>query len=514
MARRSTKIKSESTVSSERILSDRRSRFNPIASLTPQSLVQRINAWDGGHLYNLALTFQAVESRDDNLMAVAPTRYEQAARLPWEVLILEGHADNPVAQEQAAALRFLYNNLSATDATDQDLTGGVSVLLRQAAKAIGHKYSVHELIWQPADPVWDRSGDKPEVLQGLSLSARHIPLWFFEATHSKLKYLPLYAGTDGTDLEPDGWFVAVGRGLLLASTINYLFQRMSLNDWASFNRDFGRPLIDAVTDAAKGSAEWLQIKSDIEELFGAKALLHGSGATVNFIKAVEGQATFDALIDRLERRVLRLWTGSDLATAAGASGDVGASLQRTTQDAILESDAAWLSEQCNVALDKPALKWWFGPEAAARPLAYFRLTPPRRLDTTNELAVDKAIVGMGGQVKLGNIAERYGRSVENGDDTAKPEQTANPFGSSVPAAPMINEMSDIEQALAADLAPYRARIDALAAIADPDEFARALQALQNDLANAVPTANTAHRTALETSLAEAVAKALGQEVRR
>ena len=57
-------------------------------------------------------------------------------------------------------------------------------------------------------------------------------------------------------MDDQDWLVTVGQGVLMPSVINYLFQKMSLNDWVIYNRDFGRPLVDAVTNAAKGTQEW------------------------------------------------------------------------------------------------------------------------------------------------------------------------------------------------------------------------------------------------------------------
>jgi hypothetical protein len=483
------RLKSESAVTSERIVSERRYRFNPIRNLNSATLVQRIEAWDAGHLNELARTFHAIESRDDQLATIAPARYDGPSRLPWDILVAEGESENPEALKQRAELLYFYNNLRATDVTEQNLRGSLSLFLRQAARARGHRYSVHETVWQPRAPVWatDPNG-APVVRDGLSAEYRFVPLWFFENTESRLRYLPINAGTYGVEMTAEDWFVCVGTGLLLPSTINYVFQRMSLNDWLQFNKDFGAGFLDAETSAEKSSAEWTGLRNDIAALFRAKGLVHGTGTKITYSGPQSGQAIFDALLERLEKRLIRLWTGSELAVKAGPSDSVGAGNQMQFTDAILEADALWLEEQVHEGVTMPVLRWWHG--AGVRPLVYFKLKTPAKQNTDIELKKDTALIGWGAQIALGKLAEKYGATVANGEEFARP---AAPTGSTVAASPpqgFVNEAGAariaaqtkqaVARALAAANQPLAERLDVLLALDDEAAFIRELQAIAAD----------------------------------
>lgn len=485
-------------VSAERITADRRYRFNPIRDLSAARLVRRIESWEAGHIQDLARTFAAVETRDDNLVTLAPGRYDAPSRLPWDILIAEGESENPEALRQRAALLYFFNSLRATDATEQNLRGSFSLFVRQVARAIGHRYSVHETIWRPADPVWDLSDpEQPIVRAGLSAEYRFVPLWFFENTESRLRYLPVNVASQGQEMAEQDWFVAVGRGLLLASTINYVFQRMSLNDWLQFNKDFGSGFLDVATAAEKGSAEWAGLRNDIASLFRAKGLLHGTGTTVTYSGPGSGQAIFDGLLERLEKRLIRLWTGSELAVKAGPSDGVGATNQQQTSDAILEADALWLEEQLHEGVSLQVLRWWFGPEV--RPLVYLKLLTPSKQNIDAELKKDAQLVKWGGQIKLSKLAEKYGTTVENGDEYAKdsvqspqstvksPMSTQDPglrtqdFANEAAAASIDAETKyAVASALAAANQPLADRLAVLDAIKDEAAFLRELQDIATD----------------------------------
>lgn len=479
------RIKTKPQVDRERIQRERYSRVNPIRNFTARRLISFIENWDAGNLSDLARVFAAIERRDENIATVAPSRYNAVARLPWDICINEGEQENPDAARQRAALVYFYNNIKATDVMRQDVRGGLSAVLMMAASAIGHEYAVQEVVWQPQDPIWETRNNAPIVKRGLAAEFRAVPLWFFEARNCKLRYLRTLGTTDGEEMVDGEWFVSVGRGLLLASAINYLLQRQSINDWARFNKDFGQPLVDAMTKAAKGTADWEGLRDDLLELFSARAMLHGPGTEVTYTSAGSGQATYDLYLERLERRVLRMWTGGDLATKAGTADTVGASLQKTSQDTILEADAEWLSSQLNTSVDRWVLSWWFGPEVAASPLAYFKAMPPPRQNVVAELKKDEKIIGWGGKIKLGALAERYGRNVENGDEYA--QQTAKFFGATGDQQPFENESpidretrSVLASAIAAANMPLAERLDVLLAMKDETAFAIDLAAMLND----------------------------------
>jgi hypothetical protein len=503
------KLKTQPAVSSERITSDRRTRVNPIPTLNTRTLSRIINAWESGYLSEPAQVFHAIETRDETLVSLAPQRYAAPSRLPWDILIVEGESENPDALRQRAAALYFYNNLRATSVTDLNIRGSLSLFLRHVAHAIGHRYAAHEVVWQPRDPVWDvatplrrREGDArrqsaaatPIVRAGLTAEYRLCPLWFFENTTSKLRYLPFNGATQGDEMPDTEWFVSVGQGLLLASAINNLFQRMTLNDWLQFNKDFGAGFLDVSTTATKDSADWTGLKNDIAALFRAKGLLHGTGTTVTYEGPASGQAVFDALLERLEKRVIRMWTGSELSVKAGPTDAVGATNQLRTTDAILESDALWLEEQLHEGVTMPVLRWWFGDDVV--PLVYFKLITPSKQNVELELKKDEFLIKSGAKIQLGKLAEKYGATVENGDEFASAPSgqpgglpLPTPGRDEPPARPFQNESADnidaetrtaVASALAAANKPLADRLDVLLAFDDEAAFRAELAAILKD----------------------------------
>ncbi len=204
----------------ERIQLSIRSRFNPIPSHTPQLLSAYLESFRIGFFRNIALTWDAMERRDYNLQAVAPKRKKAVARHGWEILTLD---DSPAAQEQKLALEYFYNHLTATTALEENETGGLSLLIRQMMDAVGKRYAVHEIIWQPAvSPTSDSALRTPQ----LTATFRFCPLWWFEGTQGRLRFLPSEFAIYGVDMEPGGWLVTVGDGLMEACSVAYMFKQL------------------------------------------------------------------------------------------------------------------------------------------------------------------------------------------------------------------------------------------------------------------------------------------------
>jgi phage gp29-like protein len=133
-------------ITPERVQLSLRARFNPIPSLTPTLLSAYLEAFRVGFFRNTALAWDAIERRDYKLQAVAPKRKKAVARHGWEILRVD---DSPAAQQQKLALEYFYNHLTATNALEENETGGLALLIRQMMDAVGKRYAVHEIVWQP-----------------------------------------------------------------------------------------------------------------------------------------------------------------------------------------------------------------------------------------------------------------------------------------------------------------------------------------------------------------------------
>ncbi len=309
-------MKTVSQISEIRVKHSLRARFNPIKTLTPDSLSTMLDEFSAGYLRSAALTWDAIERRDDVIFGVAMKRKKSISRLNWEVLTID---DTDIAKRQQAALVYFYNNLTATNACDCNECGGFSLLVRQMMDAIGKKYAVHEIIF-------NLNESKNSTDMQITANFRFVPLWFFENRDGKLKLLLNEGSTEGVELEPGAWLITVGDGLMEACSIAYLFKHLPLRDWLVYCERNGMPGVKGVTDAPPNSQQWECAREAVED-FGAEFhALMSRGTDIEAIDlSASGQLPYPALIDRMDRAIAALWRGSDLATLSRSNG-TGASL--------------------------------------------------------------------------------------------------------------------------------------------------------------------------------------------
>ena len=100
-------------ITTGRVLAERRSRFNPLASLTPQSLSRALDGFARGELADAARIFDALQRRDDKICALRAKRLAALARNGWEIVTTDDSAE---AQAQKEALEYTFNHLTATSA--------------------------------------------------------------------------------------------------------------------------------------------------------------------------------------------------------------------------------------------------------------------------------------------------------------------------------------------------------------------------------------------------------------
>ncbi|MDR2735762.1 MAG: DUF935 domain-containing protein [Puniceicoccales bacterium] len=386
-------MKTISQISEARIKSSMRARFNPIKTLTPDSLSQMLDAFAAGYLRSAAMTWDSIERRDDVIQGVAAKRKKSVARLQWEIIALDQSEE---ALNHKCALEYFYNNLSATHACDGNERGGFGLLVKQMMDAIGKKYAVHEIIYIPL-----ANGDK------LKLTAvfRFVPLWFFENKTGSLRFLESDTATDGVPLDDGAWLVTVGDGLMEASSIAYLFKHLPLRDWLVYCERNGMPGVKGVTDASPGSPQWEAARDAVED-FGAEFnALMSEGTNIEAIDLTSrGELPYPALVDRMDRAISALWRGSDLSTLSRASG-TGASLQADETALIEEDDATMISETLNEQVDKFVIRHLFGD---ANPKAYIRLVTKPRANTRDEIVIYRELFDMGVPLAIEDIREKFG----------------------------------------------------------------------------------------------------------
>lgn len=388
------------------------SRFNPIAGLTPRRLSSYLDAFDHGYLRNAAETWEKIAERDDQVITCSSKRLRPPTRLSWEILPAD---DSPEAGRHKEILEEFYNNLQTTHVLDEDERGGMRLLIEQMLSAIGNRWAAHEIVWQPRS-------------DGLTAEFRFVPLQFFEHRTGRLRFLPSDLALDGEDLEPGGWMVTTGRGLMRATSVAYMFKTMPLKAWVSYTEKFGIPGIHAKTSAVKGSPEWDALVDAVGGFGEDLALVTNQDASIAPIET--GSASnqpHPALVERMDRAISRIWLGGDLATMSAGQGSVGSLPQTEDLAKLEEDDAALVSDTLQQYVDRWVIKYRTGLD---KPLAYFRLLPTRKLDTEREIKIDTFLIGSGVGVGKNDLRERYGRAEPDAKDeiaTAPAAAPASPF---------------------------------------------------------------------------------------
>ena len=393
--------KTETEVTADIVQLALRTRFNPIRSLTPQVLSSQLDNFNLGYIAFAALTWDAIEKRDDVIKGVAAKRKKAVAKLKRESLLREESSE---AEEHKAALDEFYDNLSVVNALDENERGGFSLLVRQMMDAVGKYYAVHEIVWKPGD--------------SLTAELRFVPLWFFENRTGKLRFLHIpLGGAEGEPLDEGGWMVTKGDGLMEACSIAYMFKNLPLKDWLAYSDKFGTPGVLGQTSAAKGSDGGNAMRDAVAS-FGQNwsGVIYGAdGAIKEPISLVtasgEGTLPFPPLIERMDRAMAALWRGSDLSTMS--ADNKGASVQDGETDILLHDDAQMISDTLNIYIDRWVIWQKFGVEY---PLAYSQLVVPEQQNIDLDLKIDELLLKAGARMGERERLEHYGRPSISDDD--------------------------------------------------------------------------------------------------
>lgn len=365
---------SDSKITPELVQLVKRSRFNPIRTLTPEVLSTQLDSFAVGYLRDFALTGEAIKRRDDVMCVALPKREKATSRRDLVCQVLDGLQEPQLkrAEEHRNALRYFYENLTVSHALDRDVRGGYKLLVRQMMSAIGARYAVHEIVWEP------------RVVDGrdqLTARLNFVPLQFFEATTGKLRFLRNYlASIHGEDMPENEWLVTVGDGILEPLAVAYMFKQLSLKDWVSYNEKFGTPGVLGKTAAAKDSPEWQALADAVAAFSQDFAAVVNEGSSIDLIKSEGGSnLPFPPLVERMDRVIATICRGADLSTlSAGGGSGQGASLQGDESDLLEQDDAELISETLQ-HLSRIVIRFLFDED----PLAYAQIVVPERRDNAD-----------------------------------------------------------------------------------------------------------------------------------
>lgn len=471
-------------------------RFNPIRYATADRLGQELDALYTGRL-TIGRFWEAMKNRDDMIRACDGKRKDAVENMEWCVNVDSERAEEfpeTLVERQKEVLKAFYAGLNVTDALRQDQVGGVGLLARQMLDARACGWAVHEITWRPM------------ASDGLlTASLRFCPVYWFENTEGRLRFLLQDWDYYGVEMAAREWLVSVSDNYMEALTGPWLYKLQLVRAWVRFCERFGHPLPIGKTDSPKDSPEWdnlVEAVAAINEDFG---LVVNSAASLEFPNLERsGDGTFQALYEDMKRMIAVVILGSDLSTLSAGSGQgQGASLQGREDEKREKADASFISETLNRTLDRWVIEYYFGKDAPL--LAKFTLHPPKRIDVLAELKVDETAANLGVPIGVDDFRERFGRSepADGAEVLRSPMANPNPAsgdnpqgsgnGASSPPVAGDPELSNasrlatvaakqVAQARAYDLESIGRELAIITAMKDPKEMMSALNAwlLNND----------------------------------
>lgn len=516
-----------SSISPELVRMAQRMRFNPIRTLTPAVLGANLDSFATGYLNAFALVAQAIKRRDDVISVALPKREKAVSRRSYAVhlndgLDLEDAAVKQRAEAHRDALKYFYDHLTAVNALDRNERGGFRLLARQMMEAVGFRYAVHEIVWQPREV---------DGQARLTAEFNYVPLQFFENTTGQLRFCPNMYESEGKPMEPDNWLVTVGDGIMEPLSVAYMFKQLSLRDWVSYNEKFGTPGVLGKTSASKDSPEWQAVADAVAAFTQDFGAVVNEGSTLELIETKGAAAMpFAPLVDRMDRAIATICRGADLSTmSAGAGSGQGASLQGD-ESALLEQDDAQLVTESLQHPSRIVIRELFGDEA---PLAYVQIVVPNKRDAQQMRENTKLLVDMGGKVSAKWAHDEFGvpAASEKDDLLVKPATApANPFGAG-PLAALANSAAmdaahreasrrAILKAKADAFAGLKARLEEAVAMTDETAQAAALAKIKADLPRIAQVGGTTEAEvaawieALATKLVSGAAEAAAEQAQK
>jgi len=447
---------------------------NPLPQLTPANLAAYLDSFARGYLRDTALLWNAIQWRDDRVGSDSAKRHKTTPRYGYSIVPAEGQdPDDAVVQRHVDAIKFALDNLTARDVLDESVRGGVSMLARQMMRAVGMQWQVHELVWKP-------------LPGGLTLDAIAMPLWWFERTTGALRYLPSDLAIEGAPLEPEGWMVARGDGIMGATSLLYLLKRMALTDWTLYNGRVG-PGIHGQTSAAPESSEWRDLEDAVENFGFDLKIVTQDNVKINPIDcALKGTLPWPEMYQAMVKAITVLWRGGNLMSDSGGQPDqAGVTLQGAESSVLEQDDAEMLSDALNDYIVAPLLRYRFDED----PLAWVEWKTSQKPDRKAEIEIDRFLGERGWQFTVEDLAERYARTPpQEGQTVLAPPAPAATFPPQIRAANAKDIARDslvaagvaqTVSARAAVLAPWIAKFADLSAKSDLSEsaFLDALEAL-------------------------------------
>lgn len=404
--RQSTKaaVKRETIISAATISSSASSRFSVLRGLSPSDLTRYIEQFEAGDFYWLGRTLEAMESRDHAWKISAAKARKDVSRRQWQVIPLDGYADDPDAADQATTLREFYSSIRVIDYRCKNVATGMRGLINNVMRAYNDWFAIQELVFTP-DPI---SGK-------LTAEIMRCPIEWFELRNG---YMHLRSQNDqpSASLEDGGWLISMSDGVGIACAVAYQFKRMALGDLAIYSGRCGQPGIQGKTNATYNSPEWQAMAAAVKNFGKEFSAVTGMTDVLDKIDlSISGELPQPIIVEMMNRAIASLQRGADLSTmSAGVGSGEGASLQGDEAELLTADNCAMVTETLRAQLDPYVIAWHYGTDAEIK--AGVKIIPPESDTTEQDLATDTALLAMGIKLSRNATLERYNRTEADPSD--------------------------------------------------------------------------------------------------
>jgi len=478
-----------------------RETLNPLRGLTIQAAISRLDQAQRGIWADAQWTFQLIERRDEDLIAVIESTSGALTELNWYIRTCEGDPrraaqwDDVLAAEQSALLLDRYNRiLNLYEALDH--------LALAKFRGYAHVQIRAEGEWLDQVEMLDQWNVARDGMRGD---------WYW---NPDAKAVPVGSLPPEYRLDPAAYLIVeTPRPVDEVALIKYLRTSMSAKDWDAWIEIYGIPswIVTLPPGVPAGKEDAYRDAAAEVAAGGSGALPHGSEAQA--ASAPGGTAPFREHMEWWSQRLVLAATGGLLTSVALPTGiGSGASdAHAETFARIARGRAKRSSEEFQRKIDRPILEEHF----PGRPhLAYFEFDAREERDAAAIVDQVAKLAAAGLRVDPAQVEERTGYRV-----TIAPVAPLAP-----PPAPLLSRAASADaspapapsaatrayaEAVRADLRPLAEAIWPLLDL-EGDELRAGLNTLvsrRGQIADAT-LANTAAADLLERLLAEAAAEGI------
>lgn len=314
------------------------------------------------------------------------------------------------AKEAADLCREAFDGIS-------NLTEG----LRHLQDAIGRAFSVCQIIWELQGSRW-----MPAALEWW----KQRDFVLDENDPDAVRVLTDGEQTKGEPLMPGQWVVhrykARSGSLAEASLFRgiawaWLFKHFSWQSWAIANEAYGTPRRIGTYPRGAADAEIAAVKAATFLLGRDGAAVIPEGAKLELLEskgstASTAQSPFEAMIQRCDRYVSKLFLGGTLTTEESSTGTQAlGTVHADVEDDLEESDGEALSGTLRAQLCAPICHFNLGADA---PVPRVKLVSLKQEDLGKRIAVDKGLAELGLPLSVEELRETYRRRAPAGDGDA------------------------------------------------------------------------------------------------